>query len=64
MMKRPGHTVVFGSVKVDLGREIVRKEAEAMQKAIRGLVDQASAAECELDAVDAENAAARPKKMS
>ena len=32
MMKEAGHTVIFGSVKVDLGREIVRKEAEALQK--------------------------------
>lgn len=50
MMKRPGHTVVFGSVKIDLGREIVRKEAEAMQKAIRALVQEAQM----LDVVDAE----------
>lgn len=33
MLKTPGHTVVFGSVKIDLGREIVRKEAEALQRA-------------------------------
>lgn len=33
MMKEAGHTVIFGSVKLDLGREIVRKEAEALQKA-------------------------------
>ena len=32
MMKAPGHTVIFGSVKLDLGREIVRKEAEALQR--------------------------------
>jgi len=41
MMKRPGHTVIFGSVKVDLGREIVRKEAEAMQKAFSALAQVA-----------------------
>jgi hypothetical protein len=34
MMRKPGHTVIFGSVKVDLGREIVRKESEALHKAI------------------------------
>lgn len=39
MMKLPGHTVVFGSVKLDLGREIVRKEAEAMQRAFRVLTE-------------------------
>ena len=37
MMRVAGHTVVFGSVKLDLGREIVRKEAEAMQKAFAAL---------------------------
>jgi hypothetical protein len=58
MMDRPGHTVVFGSVKVDLGREIVRKEAEAMQKAIRGLIELSkgsSGASPSLDVVDAES---------
>lgn len=41
MMKFAGHTVIFGSVKVDLGREIVRKESEAMQKAFRMLAEMA-----------------------
>jgi hypothetical protein len=54
MMRRPGHTVVFGSVKLDLGREIVRKEAEALQKAFALLADQAAAAETLLDVVDDE----------
>jgi hypothetical protein len=35
MMRTPGHTVVFGSVKLDLGREIVRKESEAIHRAIQ-----------------------------
>ena len=39
MMKTAGHTVIFGSVKVDLGREIVRKEAEALQKAVMTMTD-------------------------
>jgi hypothetical protein len=39
MMLKAGHTVIFGSVKVDLGREIVRKEAEALQKAISAMED-------------------------
>lgn len=39
MMKEAGHTVVFGSVKLDLGREIVRKEAEAMQRAFQFLTE-------------------------
>jgi hypothetical protein len=39
MMKIAGHTVVFGSVKLDLGREIVRKEADALQHTIRLIVE-------------------------
>lgn len=34
MLERKGHTVVFGSVKLDLGREIVRKEGEMLQRVI------------------------------
>jgi hypothetical protein len=35
MMRHAGHTVVFGSVKLDLGREIVRKESDQIGKAFR-----------------------------
>lgn len=38
MMKVAGHTVIFGSVKLDLGREIVRKEAAALQHTIAMIV--------------------------
>ena len=54
MMRWPGHTVIFGSVKVDLGREIVRKEGEAMRAAFAILADQAKEAESLLDLVDTE----------
>lgn len=54
MMKKSGHTVVFGSVKLDLGREIVRKEAEALQKAFALLAQQAAEADTLLDVVDDE----------
>jgi hypothetical protein len=54
MMRRPGHTVVFGSVKLDLGREITRKESEAMQKAFGVIADQAAKAHAQLDVVDPE----------
>lgn len=53
MMKTPGHTVIFGSVKVDLGREIVRKESEAVQKAIASMMEPSQAEEKLLDVVDA-----------
>lgn len=53
MMKRAGHTVIFGSVKVDLGREIVRKEAEALQKAFTGLAEDTESAKMQLQLADA-----------
>lgn len=56
MMRLPGHTVIFGSVKLDLGREIVRKESSEMQKAVGLLVKQASAASALMDVVDAQDA--------
>jgi hypothetical protein len=51
MMKLRGHTVVFGSIKLDLGREIVRKEADALQKAFRLSATMAK----ELQVVDGKN---------
>lgn len=52
MMKIVAHTVIFGSVKLDLGREIVRKEADGMQKAFALLAQQAAEANAKLEAVD------------
>ena len=51
MMKQAGHTVVFGSIKLDLGREIVRKEADSLQRAFGLLAQQAEDAKAKLDAV-------------
>ena len=42
MMKRRDHTVIFGSAKLNLSREIVRKEAAILQKAIDDLVGPTS----------------------
>ncbi len=42
MMKRKNHTVIFGSAKINLAREIVRKEAGVMQAAIASLREEAS----------------------
>lgn len=53
MMKVPGHTVIFGSVKVDLGREIVRKEADALQKAFAMMAQTAHDAGRMLSLADA-----------
>ena len=37
MMKTPGHTVVFGSVKVDLGRDMVREESKQLRQGFTAL---------------------------
>ncbi len=55
MMKVAGRTVIFGSVKVDLGREIVRKEAEALQKAFQGLAAMAQGGGGMLQVADSSN---------
>lgn len=52
MMRTAGHTVVFGSVKLDLGREIVRKEAAEIHKAIRTLASIAEGAQNLMSVVD------------
>lgn len=54
MMGTPGHTVIFGSVKLDLGREIVRKEAEAVQRAI-ALLEGAAGPNALFQVVDGQN---------
>jgi len=53
MMQQPGHTVIFGSVKLDLGREIVRKESEAMGRLYHELAATARADQLKLTLVDA-----------
>ncbi len=37
MLKQRDHTIIFGSAKIDLSREIVRKEASIIQNTIRAL---------------------------
>lgn len=41
MMRTRGHTVIFGSAKLSLSREIVRKEAQIMQASLLGLKAEA-----------------------
>lgn len=60
MMRCAGHTVVFGSVKLDLGREIVRKESEAIRHAIEALADGELADQIKL--VDASSGRAAPQR--
>lgn len=63
MMRKAGHTVVFGSVKLDLGREIVRKEGEAIQAAYR-LIADATRGKNLLDISDAASGNAVPLTIS
>src|SRR5690349_20409517 len=48
MMRTRGHTVVFGSAKLSLSREIVRKEAQIFQSALAGLRSEADSARLKL----------------
>ncbi len=52
MMKKAGHSVIFGSVKLDLGREIVRKEAAALQAAFGMMLGDAKAGGTNLQLAD------------
>lgn len=60
MMRKAGHTVVFGSVKLDLGREIVRKESEAIHRALQAVA--ASAEEGAVRLVDGRSGKAAPER--
>jgi len=64
MMKEPGHTVIFGSVKLDLGREIVRKESDALQKAFQLIASQAKAANLSLELADSDGGKKLPVGLS
>jgi hypothetical protein len=55
MMRRRDHTVIFGSVKLNLGREIVRKESEILRKAIRALQQEAADADGLLTTVNSDD---------
>ena len=53
MMRTAGHTVVFGSVKLDLGREIVRKESEQMSRAFQMIAASAAQSKMDMELADA-----------
>ena len=52
MMRKAGHDVVFGSVKLDLGREIVRKESAQLRQAFHYMERQAAQAKTLLKVMD------------
>ncbi len=53
MMKTPGHTVIFGSAKISLSREITEKEGQVIRDAIYGLRQEAESNGGKLDVYDA-----------
>jgi hypothetical protein len=57
MMKTAGHTVIFGSVKLDLGREIVRKESAEVFQAFTLLAAEAQEKKTRLEMFDSANGA-------
>ena len=60
MIQFKGVSIIFGSVKLDLGREINRKEAGIIQGAITNLVATATAAKTKLALYDSEKAKLLP----
>ena len=52
MMRTAGHTVIFGSAKLDLGREIVRKEAAQIQSALGALAEAATQSKAKFDVTE------------
>lgn len=61
MMKQPDHTVIFGSAKLNLSREIVRKESQILQAAINEAL--ADVAENTLQVIDS-NTERRPDALT
>jgi hypothetical protein len=65
MMRIAGHTVVFGSVKLDLGREIVRKESEQMSRAFQMVTAAAARSKMELELADGQTGRIiKPEEMA
>ncbi|MBI5820584.1 MAG: hypothetical protein HZA88_16580 [Verrucomicrobia bacterium] len=52
MMAVRGHNVIFGSVKLDLGREMTRKEAQQLQKGFAIQAARVAAAKMRLESTD------------
>lgn len=52
MMAERGHNVIFGSVKLDLGREMTRKEAQQLQRGFAVHVARVAAAKMRLESTD------------
>lgn len=56
MMKQRNHTVVFGSAKLNLSREVVRKESEIIEAAIAAAIEETASLATRLKVADADKA--------
>ena len=63
MMKTPNHTVIFGSAKLNLSREVVRKESEIIQATIAAAIEENAALTTRLMVADADKTKI-PDKLS
>jgi hypothetical protein len=54
MMKTRDHTVIFGSAKLNLSREVVRKEAQILQAAIAAAIEESAALNAALKTAEAD----------
>jgi len=64
MMLYPGHTVIFGSVKLDLGREVVRKESELLRHLLPHLAALAQTRNHQFLVADAKTGRILPADLS
>lgn len=62
MMRKTNHTVVFGSAKLNLSREVVRKEAEIMQTAVAAVMKDYSSEQMRI--INSENGKQVPTQLS
>ena len=64
MMRTKNHTVIFGSAKLNLSREIARKESEILQAAIRAIIAETSRDGAEMVTVNDLQTGKRPDKLT
>ncbi len=64
MMKTAGHTVVFGSVKVELGRDMVREESRQLQLAFQALAGEGASPSTKLTLADSLGGKELPSSLS
>lgn len=63
MMRIKGHTVIFGSAKLNLSREMARKESEILQAAIRSVSEEVNAGGAGLITINDSKTGMQPDKL-